>query len=93
MRKFRASETLLEKVLNVMVRRGILYKVLREEGTVLIETELSGETFHKVVIRAKMEKMQEERGGPIPYVASCEMHDRIVKDEVGDCFCIVFGDE
>ncbi len=50
---------------------------------------MSGESFHKVVLRAKMEKRQEEEGSPVPYIAECEMNDPVVEEETGTARIIV----
>lgn len=83
---FKLSRTLQQKVVNVMNRRGIPHEVLEEDGILKCNVNISGEKFHKIVLRAKMEKMQEEDNSSIPYIASVELNDPEVLDEVGTAF-------
>lgn len=86
MRYFNVSSTLKSSVENVLKRRCIQFSYT-EEGKIAID--MSGESFHKVVLRAKMEKRQEEEGSPVPYIAECEMNDPVVEEETGTARVIV----
>lgn len=78
MRTFNVSQTLLENVKTVLDRRGIRYTY--QDGK--INTNISGQRFHACVVRAKMEKLQEEQRSPIPYVAKTEVGDPEVDEEL-----------
>ena len=88
MRRFKVSSTLLPFVENVLRRRAVRYELEESGDTKYILLPLSGEKFHKVVLRALMEKMQQEEGSDIPYVAEKEMNDFQVLSEVGDAFIL-----
>lgn len=89
MNTFKTSSTLLPSLENVLKRRGVEYEILDQDGSLSVKANLSGEKFHKAVVRAKMELLQEERGSSIPYIAECEVEDRYVADEVGNVFTVV----
>ena len=71
-----------------------LYKIIDEgidwrkndDGT--INVEMSGQNFHKVVVRAKMEKLTDEKNSSISYVATTERDSSLVISEIGDTFII-----
>lgn len=88
MNTFKVSKTLRSSVENVFTRRGILYNLTGEGDNLNIQTDVSGEKFHKMVLRAKMEKLQKEEGSSIPYIAECEQGDFIVMNEVGPAYII-----
>lgn len=87
-KKFKTSRTLVKHVINVMTRRMIDYEILEENGEIFILTDISGGIFHKIVIRAKMEKLQDEKNLSIPCVADVELDDRDVMLEVGSAYCL-----
>ena len=60
-KKFKASKSLLSYLENVLHRNGISYKVINNKNELFIETDISGTHFHNYVVRAKMEKLQEEK--------------------------------
>lgn len=84
MRAFKVSSSLKEKIENILTRRCIAFS--STEGR--IEADCSGQIFHKIVLRAKMEKLMEEENSSIPYIAEAELNDRIVLDEVGDTYIV-----
>lgn len=84
MRRFRISDTLRPNIERILHRRAVRYQMDDNHCTV----DMSGEQFHKIVLRAKMEKLQEETGSPVPYVARTELNDRTVIQEVGNAYCI-----
>lgn len=85
MNKFKVSVTLSPIIEKILHRRMIPYTI--ENGICM--TSLSGERFHKIVLRAKMEKMQIENCSIIPYIAECELNDKTVLQEVGSVYCIL----
>lgn len=84
MRKFKVSATLAPNIERVLHRRMVPYSI--ENG--YCNVELSGEKFHKVVLRAKMEKLQEEAGSTVPFIAEIEKQDSIVMQEVGTAYIV-----
>lgn len=85
MRTFKVSEMLKDYINNVLKRRGYDYSY-NDDGT--INVEMSGQNFHKVVVRAKMEKLTDEKNSSIPYVATTERDSSLVISEIGDTFII-----
>ncbi|MCI5602124.1 MAG: hypothetical protein SOV90_10010 [Lachnospiraceae bacterium] len=85
MRTFKVSETLKDYINNVLKRRGYDYSY-NDDGT--INVEMSGQNFHKVVVRAKMEKLTDEKNSSISYVATTERDSSLVISEIGDTFII-----
>lgn len=88
MNKYRASTTLLPYLENVLTRKAISYHVEYIEEKPLICTEISGVKFHKFVVRAKMEKMQDEDKSPVPYITKQEANDPDVLKDVGTAYVI-----
>lgn len=88
MNQFFVSDTLYEKIENILNRRCIPYTLIQKDKK-YIKTSISGEKFHKIVIRAKMEKLQEEEDSPVPYVAKKELDDEEVRAEVGEAAIII----
>ena len=88
MAEFRMSRTLKDKVTNVLTRRGIPFEILEKDGELRCKVDISGEKFHKIVLRAKMEKIQEEKNSRISYVAKVELEDSLVRSEVGTAFYV-----
>lgn len=84
MNTFKISSTLKKNIIDILKRRNINY-ILHDNS---IEIDLSGTKFHKIVTRAKMEKLTEERHSKIPYVHFSEMDDKGVLDEVGDYYLL-----
>lgn len=84
MKTFKVSDTLNEKIQNILTRRCIEYSY--ENGN--LSANISGTYFHRVVLRAKMEKLMEEEKSSIPYVAEPELDDKLVMDEIGDSYII-----
>lgn len=85
MKNFKVSLTLRSSVENVLKRRAIPYKILENK----VFVDLSGEQFHKIVIRAKMEKLQEEKGSLIPILHRSEVEDMTVLEEVGNAYIVL----
>lgn len=85
MRTFKVSEMLKDYINNVLKRRGYDYSY-NDDGT--INVEMSGQNFHKVVVRAKMEKLTDEKNSSISYVATTERDSSLVISEIGDTFII-----
>lgn len=85
MKTFKVSKTLESYVINILKRRAINY-VLNDNGT--IDAEISGQKFHKIIVRAKMEKMTDEKKAPIPFIATTEVNDFLVMQEIGDIFIV-----
>lgn len=83
---YKVSESLYEYVINVLNRRGIDYEITEKDNQKYCVSNLSGEQFHKIVLRAKMEKMTDEKESSIPFVASSELKNPVVMEEVGDMF-------
>ena len=54
MNTFKVSETLRDYIANILIRRGIEF-IEPDEGHCSVE--MSGMQFHKIVLRAKMEKL------------------------------------
>lgn len=62
MRKFRVSKELRNYILLVLARQKVPYKIERKDGNTFVKVPLSGERFHKVVLRARCEKLTKEKG-------------------------------
>ena len=63
MKKYRISKELRNYISLVLKKQGIPYKLTRDDsGQNFVEVPLSGERFHKVVLRAKCEKLTSEKG-------------------------------
>lgn len=77
MREFNISKTLQASVENVLQRRNIEYTI--KDNKIFIDC--SGEQFHKIVRRARMEKLQEERNLSVPLIHPDEINDGIVLEE------------
>ena len=84
MRKFKVSATLKSNIERILHRRMVPYSI----GDGYCNVELSGEKFHKVVLRAKMERMQEEAGSTVPFIAEIEKQDPVVMQEVGTAYIV-----
>ena len=84
MNQFKVSKSLKNSIANVLSRRAIEYQFC--DG--MCHIDISGEKFHKIVVRAKMEKMQEEDHSPVPYLAKSEVYDQQVLSEVGSVYVI-----
>lgn len=84
MKEFKVSDTLKGKIENILTRRCVGYSI--EGGT--LKADISGSYFHRVVVRAKMEKLMEEENSTIPYVAESELNDKLVMDEIGDSYIV-----
>ncbi|MFI3236632.1 MAG: hypothetical protein R3Y47_01235 [Lachnospiraceae bacterium] len=87
-KKYRVSKTLKESVENVLGRRGIEHQFVEADGEIYCLLQISNNKFHKVVVRAKMEKYGEERGSSIPYLAKEEQGDFEVLDEISETSCM-----
>lgn len=81
---YKVSESLYEYVTNILKRRGIKYTITENNNQKYCESNLSGEQFHKIVLRAKMEKLTDEKKSSIPFVATVELNNPVVMDEVGE---------
>lgn len=86
MKKYKASETLKEHVIKILNRRNILHELETEAGVTYCCVSLNSKEFHKIVLRAKMEKHTEERNSHIPFIAECELDDALLRQEVGNAF-------
>lgn len=83
------SETLLPAVENVLKRRAIPYKMEKgSDGKFYCLSDLSANNFHKIIVRAKMEKETEEQGLTIPYISKTEMDDYDVIEELNGVFVV-----
>ena len=87
-KKFKASKSLLSYLENVLHRNGSSYKVINNKNELFIETDISGTHFHNYVVRAKMEKLQEEDNSPIPYVTAAEAVDPKIMQDIGNAYII-----
>ena len=85
-RCFKIRQELEKYITYILQRRGIDYKVCTINGSLMIETNLSGEAFHKVVIRAMCEKQDFERNPSgiveVPMVHCSELNNKQVMDWV-----------
>lgn len=88
LRKFKVSSTLKDCVENVLKRWGIKYEIVNEDNSLFCKTSISGELFHKVVVRAKMEKETLECHSAIPFVTKEETEDMTVMQEIGNAYII-----
>ena len=63
MKEYRISNELRNYIFLVLKRQGIPYKTKRDEsGQQYVVVPMSGERFHKVVLRARCEKLTQETG-------------------------------
>lgn len=63
MRKYRISKELRNYIFLVLKRQKIPYTTERDDtGQQFVRVPLSGERFHKVVLRARCEKLTKEKG-------------------------------
>lgn len=88
MRTFNISRTLADSIANVLTRRAIPYEIVEDNGKLICRVDISGKKFHKIVLRAKMEKLQDERNSIIPFVAKPERDDPEVMEEVGHAYYV-----
>lgn len=88
---FKVASDLNSFVENILTRRGIPFNTETEAGT--ISVPVSGEYFHKVIIRARCEKADFEKWGlivDIPRIHISEINDPLVLDEIGtNCYQVV----
>lgn len=75
-KEFNVSKKKRPYIINVLKRRGIDYEVISEEK---IKTELSGNQFHQIVLRATME--QESPPG-VMLVHSKEKQTEVLQNEM-----------
>lgn len=62
MKKYRISKELRNYIFLVLKKQGVPYKSTRDDsGQNFVEVPLSGERFHKVVLRAKCENLLRKR--------------------------------
>ena len=62
MKKYRISKELRNYIFLVLKKQGVPYKSTRDDsGQNFVEVPLSGERFHKVVLRAKCEILTSEK--------------------------------
>lgn len=63
MRKYRISKELRNYIFLVLKKQSIPYKTKRDDsGQIFVIVPMSGERFHKIVLRAKCEKLTQEKG-------------------------------
>ena len=86
LKKYNVSGNKLPYIEKVMQNRHYDYKICGDK----IETELSGNQFHKVVIRATMLMMAEEDGFPRLHVS--ELNDIEALNEAGDVYVLIGKD-
>lgn len=93
MRKFKISSELKNNVEKVLQRRCVPYHI--DNDYILVD--LSGTQFHKVIVRARMELMEEQDfheylkthlEPPVSYLAKSEINDTKVRTEIGTTFVI-----
>lgn len=93
-KRFKIRADLKYFIENVLRRRGINYEIITSGNTLMLEAELSGEYFHKVVIRAMCEKKDFERNPDgiveVPMVHYSEVNNKEVMDWVDGRPHIVF---
>lgn len=82
------SKTLRANVENVLKRRAIPYIVVEENDALYCLSDLSGADFHKIIVRAKMEKETEEIKSEIPFISKMELNDWQVLEEIGEVHLI-----
>ena len=87
MRTFNISDSLKDSVINVLERRCIDYTLIENDSKIVVN--VSGTYFHKVVLRAKMEKLTKEKHSEIPLIAKVEVDDKEVREEIGDSYIAV----
>ena len=83
---FRVASDLQSYVENILLRRNIKFD--SAEGS--ITAAISGNYFHKVIIRARCEKADEMEQGLIvnvPRLHESEREDRLVLRELGQATC------
>lgn len=76
------SKTLCATVENVLKRRAIPYELVERDGAIYCISDLSGKDFHRIIVRAKMEKETEEVGSSIPFISKAELNDYEVLEEL-----------
>lgn len=82
-RKYKVRADLLPFVETVLKRRQIEYKVIKENDVMFIESSLSNNKQHEVIIRAICEKKDYDEQGLIPDISSIhpsEDMDAIIKE-------------
>lgn len=84
-KRYRVSKTLKSSVENVLIRRCIKHQFVEDDDEIYCLLRISNKQFHKIIIRAKMEKIQEERGMDLPLLAEIEQGDRDVLAEISSC--------
>lgn len=94
MRQFKYNPELKQCIENILIRRGIVYQFLSDN---LISVETTGAQFHKIIVRARMEFLEQQDfheylqthiDPPISYIAKSEQFDSKVKAEVGNAYVI-----
>lgn len=93
MRKFKVSSELKRNIERILFRRCIPYRI--EDDFVF--ADISGTQFHKIVVRARMELLEEQDfveylkthlEPPVSYLAKSEVNDAKVKAEIGSVYVI-----
>ncbi len=98
-KRYRVSKTLKSSVENVLNRRCIPHQFVEAGDEIYCLLKISNTQFHKIVIRAKMEQCERERGfderglGGIHILAQCECCDSKVIDEISSsCAYFIYED-
>ncbi len=91
MKKYRVNEDLVFYVSNILDRRCVKHQMVEENGTHYCLQEISNKNFHKLIIRASMERLTIESDAPIPYIAEVEQDDlRVLAEmfELGGAYAV-----
>lgn len=83
-RRFKTSDTLHETLEGVLARRRVPFKSIIDEEQRYILTDLDASDFHRCVVRARVEKEEEDKGLTNcrhPLVAFSEEFDKVVEYE------------
>lgn len=85
-RTFKVASDLKPYVENILLRRGVEF----DSAEASIIAAISGNYFHKVIIRARCEKDDEMEQGlivDVPRLHESEREDRLVLRELGQATC------
>lgn len=94
MRTFKYNPELKSYIENILIRRCIQYQFMQDN---IISVNLSGTQFHKVIVRARMEFLEQKDFSeylkthidpPVSYMAKSEQYDSKVREEIGSVFII-----
>ncbi len=98
-KRYRVSKTLKPSVENVLNRRAIRHQFVEAGDEIYCLLKISNTQFHKIIIRAKMEQYERERGfderglDRAHILARCECYDSKVIDEISSsCAYFIYED-